>query len=44
MEPNRIRIENVTTADSAVFQCEATNAHGQILENVILTVNGELIL
>ena len=41
MDGNRIRIANVTTVDNVVLQCMASNEHGQILADAMLTVIGE---
>jgi hypothetical protein len=43
VDGTRIRIANVTKADNAVLQCLASNEHGQILANAMLTVIGEFI-
>jgi hypothetical protein len=44
VDGNRIRINGVTTADNAVFQCMASNEHGSILANAVLTVIGKICL
>jgi receptor-type tyrosine-protein phosphatase zeta len=38
VEGNRLRIQNVSESDAAIMQCTASNVHGSILANVVLSV------